>query len=283
MVNQAEDELLHYGRKGMKWYQSIYGSKKSTGTTARKTTKSSTKKEDSLASKIKESRRLRKEHKQRKADEKLAKKGRLDKMTDEELMKAINRARMEDTYNQLRPEKVSLGKRFASATLDRVIAPAAATAGKKALETLLNKATNNVFKEAIDPNSVEGMKKTLEKLNLQKEINSAKNDWTNKKAQSEYEKAQVELEKSKVDLEQKRRDLTNPKPEKIDWENENKRQINIQNRMKTEKAELEYEEWKASLSNNKSPIDSPSTKQKADAGKDIVEDWLDNFTDDYDA
>ena len=114
-------------------------------------------------------------------------------MTDEELIRAVNRARLEDQYNSLRPEHVSAGKKFISTTWSRVIAPAATNAGRKFLENALNKFGDDLLKDVVDPDSISELTKTRDKLKLKKEIDDLKTgkkeeSWDDKLKRQTYEK-----------------------------------------------------------------------------------------------
>lgn len=67
-------------------------------------------------------------------------------MSDIELYEAINRARMEDTYRQLRPDNVEKPKVFGQLIND-VVKPAAVNAGKQFLENALKQAGANILKK----------------------------------------------------------------------------------------------------------------------------------------
>lgn len=143
-------------------------------------------------------------------------------MTDEELDAAINRARKEDEYNRLRPEQVSTKTKFMNKLVNDVIAPAAINAGKNALDNALK----NMLKEKVDPNSLEALRKTAEKLRLETEINKLKKgpelSWDDRTKKYNLErqqkrdaeadaaadaakKAKEEAEKAKSDAEARRR------------------------------------------------------------------------------
>lgn len=94
-------------------------------------------------------------------------------MSDDELMKAVNRSRLEEQYRMLNPEppaKQSMMKKM----INDVVLPAATNSGKKFLENALNKAAENALKGKADPNSLDALKKTYEKLDLQKKIEKLK-------------------------------------------------------------------------------------------------------------
>lgn len=105
-----EDELRHYGRKGMKWYQNIFTKQKSSATRNKSPSK-------------------------KKLDEKEVKKKKKSPkdMTPEELREAIGHMELEARYSQLaaQTKKVGRGRRFVGDMVDKAILPAAVEAGKK--------------------------------------------------------------------------------------------------------------------------------------------------------
>lgn len=109
-------------------------------------------------------------------------------MTDEELNAAINRARMEDTYNQLRPkvEKHPFMKKL----LNDVVVPAAVSSGKKFLENALTQVGEKYLNGKVDPNSIAELRKTKEKLQLKKEISDLQNP---KAGEPDYNKLGAKL------------------------------------------------------------------------------------------
>lgn len=148
----SNDELYHWGRKGMKWGQHIFGKDKGPSTPKSKSVKDMT--DDELSARNKRMRlerdygKLSKEtrqksrleattdsvrslseqvermkgqnnkalEKQRAAKEKLD----LTDMTDEQLRKSINRAQLERQYNDLyaKSPEVSRGRQFLTDVLD---------------------------------------------------------------------------------------------------------------------------------------------------------------------
>lgn len=197
------DELTHWGIKGMRWGQRRYQNKDGSLTPAgkkrydkeaaelkkeaqilknRKTTKA---KFDKLAAKRKaleeekkaldeEDAKGKKTTDAGKATQKSGKKS-ISEMSDEELMTAINRARMEDTYRQLRPEPVNEKHPVMKKLVNDVVLPAAINGGKQALESVIRNAVGNLTKGKVDPNSLEALKKTYEKLDYKQKIDKMLN------------------------------------------------------------------------------------------------------------
>ena len=198
-----DDELYHWGIKGMKWgvrrYQNPDGSLTSAG---RKRYIGSDGNLTKAGKKYyaKEAERLRNERKalnaKKRSESKLAKleemrkannekKGEdnpeiLDKtkkksvkdMTDQELNSAINRARMEDQYKQLRPEKTKdlKFKKLMDKFVNDAVIPATVDAGKKAI----TKMVDNMLKDKVNPNSYEALKKTYDALKIKTDIDYIK-------------------------------------------------------------------------------------------------------------
>lgn len=152
-------ELYHYGRKGMKWGQNIFGKVKAARTNRRRKAALVKAREAKAAKKI--------EAEKRKSD---LEKGKLSTkdMTDAELKSAIARLQMEkqykELYSSLNPQKVSAGREF----VNKTIIPALSESGK----TLLRDFTTKKGKELLGLNDVDDtakLRKTVEKLNLQKQ------------------------------------------------------------------------------------------------------------------
>lgn len=163
------DELMHYGRKGMKWGQHIYGSDKKSSSSSR-----SRKKRKSSNSKVKdfiEKRRASK--KQKKASEKIASKS-VKSMSMEELLEQTKRLEAERNYlnlkkqvSALEPEKISKGKAFMSHVGNNILKPALTTAGKQLLTDYLNKQSKQLLGVEVDPK--EALKKEVDYLKLQRD------------------------------------------------------------------------------------------------------------------
>lgn len=95
-------------------------------------------------------------------------------MTDDELLRAVNRSRLEEQYRQLNPEP-PVKKSLMTRMKDEVVVPAAISSGKRMLENSLNKLGEKILEGKIDPNSVEALKKMHEKLDLQQKIDKIRN------------------------------------------------------------------------------------------------------------
>ena len=191
------DELYHYGRKGMKWGQHIFGKERSSGTKKRK--KSSEDVENrfvsgakSAASKVATSvSNARTKRKEEKRIEQLHKKD-PSKMTNDELTEYINRMNMERTaaqarqqVSQMNPQKVSKGKAFMNSLGRDVIAPAAKNVGRQYLEKVLRDQLGLNDKKSEDP--LKKLRDEVDKLNLENK-KGALTDSINKR-KKEHEEA----------------------------------------------------------------------------------------------
>ena len=204
------DELYHYGRKGMKWYQNIFTKGKN-----RKGRSSGDSDNDSDEEKRSGGSRSSGSGKKSVRD-----------MSDEELVKAINRARMEDTYHALRPEQESAAKKFVKSFAKEAIAPAAIHSGKRFLEGLWDKysdtALKRMFPEEADP--MKKLKKEYDLKKLKKDIKDLdkpeKENWENMLKKQQYEKNAKNTEyddvKAKWDKERIQKDYD-------DWKRQNEK------------------------------------------------------------
>lgn len=195
----TSDELTHWGVKGMRWGVRRYQKKDGSLTPAGKKRynaeldkikrgEAELKKRKSTQAKIDklEARRKALEDDKKAFDGgKTAKKGSsadtaapakksIKDMSDDELLRAVNRSRLEEQYKMLNPEP-PVKQSFLKKTINDVVIPAATNSGKRFLENALNKAGENLLKGKADPNSLEALKKTYEKLDLQNKIDKLRN------------------------------------------------------------------------------------------------------------
>lgn len=119
------DELMHYGRKGMKWGQNIFGKVKSAVGRAKK------RREDKKEEEVKKSR---------------SKITSSRKLTNEELKQRIDRMRLEDDYNQLMrkvdPVRSTKGRDFVLNVLEKI--------GENTLTNLGTQTANKLIGDAIN-------------------------------------------------------------------------------------------------------------------------------------
>ena len=226
-----DGELYHWGIKGMKWgvrrYQNADGSLTAAG---RKRYIGSDGKLTKAGQKYyaKEAERLKNERKtlnaQKRTEVKLSKleemrsennalkkqsdttvvdankKKSVKDMTDAELDAAINRARKEDTYRQLRPETSPKTQSFMDKLLKDAIVPATVDAGKKAITKLVD----DMLKTKADPNSYEALKKTYDTLKLKKDLadlesGKEKINWSDETAKYNLERRKAQDAKKDAD------------------------------------------------------------------------------------
>lgn len=223
------DELYHYGRKGMKWGQHIFGKVKSGTTKAGRAIGSVA---SSTGRKMADG--LRDKRARRKAEKLRAKP--LSKLTDEELKERIKRLGLEkqavDIMRQTSgadAKAVSTGKKILSRAATDIIAPTLVNVGKNWLQKALSKKLNL---EDVD----EGMKKLeteAKKAGLERTIAEAKA--AVKKAnnegpldylaeaskRAEQKKKIIELEEAEMRIEKKRKEGSQTSDQDSDSSNSN--------------------------------------------------------------
>lgn len=155
-----ENELMHWGIKGMKWgvrrYQNKDGSLTPAGKKRYDKEMAKLKEEEKVAkNKLKTQAKLNKLDEKRKEVEALksgkpiAKKTQhpskpsVKDMSDEELRQTVNRLLMEQQYAKLNPQQVSAGQKFVKKVMNDVVAPAATEVGKNVLKDAMTKAVKN--------------------------------------------------------------------------------------------------------------------------------------------
>ena len=190
-----DNELYHYGRKGMKWYQNIFTKNKRKGGKRDRTDNAdespNKSKTNSQSDSYKSSRKP------------------LSEMEKDELDAAVNRLRSEQAYKQLyselHPEQISRGKQFVRDAWDKAISPAIIESGKKITEKFLTKTMSNLLGlDEKDANSAYEM--------LKKEADIA----SKKKTIYDSEKARIELEnkiREQSDAKKTAEESSKPKPD----------------------------------------------------------------------
>ena len=137
-------EFYHYGRLGMKWYQHIFGSEKSSGVRRRKktTSKISRMVKARKTAKKKKVKQEQAAENRRKEIESSKKAGNLASMSDAELARKIKRMQDEKTYRDLlRGEQMQT-----SSPARKMIEAAVMKSGQE----ILNQATYYVFAMAVN-------------------------------------------------------------------------------------------------------------------------------------
>lgn len=137
------DELYHWGIKGMKWGIRRFQKKDGTLTA------------------------LGKKRKRDDDSDGESKPKSVKDMSDAELRSAISRLEMENRYRQLNPEKVSMGQKFMNSFKDRIV-PELSNVGSRLVGQYLEKKGKQLLGLS-DDDSLAGLKKEVEKLKLTKE------------------------------------------------------------------------------------------------------------------
>ena len=155
-----DNELYHYGMKGMRWgirrYQNKDGSLTPAGKKRYNKEMAKLKAEEkALKNKQKTQAKMDKLDEKRKDAEALRKgktppstlkkaketqKRSLKDLSDDELRTIVNRMQLEQQYRTLAPEKISTGRKFANAVMKNVVAPAATEVGKQVVKDAMQKA-----------------------------------------------------------------------------------------------------------------------------------------------
>lgn len=146
------DELYHYGIKGMKWgirrtpEQLGHVTKKvgDAASSAGKAIGSAAKKAGSAISKkaaeSKQNREAKKKHDEEVKKTQANSKKKISDLTNDELRDRIQRMQLENQYRSLMPRQESKGKAFVSTVANQVIKPAATNAARQYLEKQLKSA-----------------------------------------------------------------------------------------------------------------------------------------------
>ena len=281
LVEKYNHELYHHGTKGMKWgirrYQNKDGSltaagKKRYGTKANfervqaakkvadkansKQAKARRKANERTAAEIAKYRKKAGIKDEPKTDTKPKKKT-MSEMSDEELIGAINRKRLEQQYAALNPEKVSKGKQFLNSLKDDILIPTAKSVGK---DFAIKKAKDYLGLNDKE-DSISALKKEVERLNLQKQIKDLK------KPDTEYDDLKKQYDKKKLE-----KDIENLDKNNADYDELKKRvdALDLERRVKDlEDTELATAKRDAQLAKyneqiNKNPKPKPDESNADD-------------------
>ena len=127
-----DNELYHHGVKGMKWGVRKTPVRSSSGATRKSNTLS-------LFKKKKTTRNVSS------TNSSPAQTKSIKDMSDDELQKKIDRARLEQKYLELNPNTVSRGRRIAKNVINNVIVPSAEDLGKQVVKSFMAKGINKVL------------------------------------------------------------------------------------------------------------------------------------------
>lgn len=269
-----ENELYHWGVRGMRWgirrYQNPDGSLTQAGKRKRlaEQTDSKVKKIESQTEakikKMKEASKVNKkvakaEEKAKAKIEKAEKKYGLKKdegdskkekpksikdMTNEEIQSKIERVRLENTLNSLTPQKESKGKAFIKSAMNDVVAPAAKNVGRSYLEKVMKDKLGLDKKDTLD-----ALDKEVKKLQLQETLSKLKDKELSEKIRRN--------EKARLDKDFK--DMTKAEDKFARMERENKN----------------YRTWAANQKFREQFYKDMESKGYTDVGKEHVDDIID--------
>lgn len=160
LLYDDSDELYHYGRKGMKWGQHIFGKVKSGAKKAGKKTAELAK---AGYDKVSTAHKARKEEKKAKeAAKEAAKRAKITdwkKLSNEELKARIERLDLEKQYKDLlkktEPDYVSSGKKV----LTNILESSAQNIGSQTVTYLMGRGVNAAFAKWMDDSAIINPKK----------------------------------------------------------------------------------------------------------------------------
>lgn len=139
-----DDELYHYGRKGMKWGQNIFGRRNSSGSVSKKSITKSISSRISKANKQRKKAKAQEDKKKQEVKESnKIKKKKVSEMTDDELRSRINRLQMEKQYRDL---EASLYPKKGESYITKALKDA----GQSSLKNLSEQAFDTIGGETIN-------------------------------------------------------------------------------------------------------------------------------------
>lgn len=194
-MDMSPDELYHYGRKGMKWGQNIFGKIS----------------EHRKASKRKKQLAKAREAREKRQEELKSNKVSIKDMSDAELKKRLDRLRLErdtlqaerdtitfqQSINELTAPKKKKGENFLKKFADGAVAPALTDAGKELLTKYLKKTGAKAL--GVDDKTVDTvadkLKKQAEKAGWEKAIAEAEVAKRKNRKEAERDAAEKRAEK----------------------------------------------------------------------------------------
>lgn len=134
-IKMNQNELYHYGIKGMKWGVRKSPQRSSEGTGKRKKKSLFGFGRDKPKSKSKSSKKTSSESEKKTVTD----------MSDDELRRAVQRLQMEKQYKDLSPKQINHGRELAKRVLNNVFIPAAEDTAKQLVKSKMVKKINEVF------------------------------------------------------------------------------------------------------------------------------------------
>lgn len=150
-MEQYSDELYHYGRKGMKWYQNIFTTPQARRA-AKKRRQALEKARDTKAAKKQEAEERERIIRSGSAKELQKNKHRL---SDDELQRAINRINMEQKLSEVNKAQTTKGKKIFTDILEN----SAKNIGQQAVTYIMGRAVNKTLGDLMGDSSMVNPKK----------------------------------------------------------------------------------------------------------------------------
>lgn len=187
--DMSTEELMHYGRKGMKWYQNIFSKGKLGGKKGRSDNTDNSPDEKNKSSSSSSGSKSVKNMSDEELTSAIARAKSVKDMTDTELALATRRAQLEEQYTNLTKSR---GRRFIEDMWDRSVSPALQEAGKNLVKDKLID-MGKKYLGLDNEDTVAALEKEVKNLRLTKEKTEIK-DWLDKKSNGTKSKEDEEKE-----------------------------------------------------------------------------------------